>query len=120
MTVSDAIKDQFTHNYSKVLVQTWTDKNFFSTLETNPAQTLTNYGIPTEANTKINIITNTVDDSASLDDMINKWFEVQPGGTYDLYIPTKPQLGSETSAGAGDLRAQDDYCCCCCPCCTCT
>jgi hypothetical protein len=113
-TVQD---QQFVHNYSKVLVQAWTDSAFNQRLHQDPVFVLNQngFGLPDSANV-------TVEDGSGQPDLqaqISAWEEGHNTGNYVLYVPPQPQLGVESSKDPSGL-AQDTYCCCCSPCCTCT
>ena len=115
-----AVEEQFVHNYSKLLIEAWTDRGFIERLQAQPAQVLKEYGLPTVAYAQIDIIRTTQPEQASLEEMVREWFAGEQSGIYKLYIPQQPQLGAETSGATGEFTTQDTYCCCCCPCCTCT
>jgi hypothetical protein len=106
----------FVHNYSKVLVQAWTDTNYRSLLESNPAAALSQYGLVTQPGATIKVVEE-VGGSGNLQDQFKAWQTGQTSGSYTLYVPSKPQLGQGSDPG---MATEDSYCCCCCPCCTCT
>ncbi|MBD2511823.1 hypothetical protein H6G91_32060 [Nostoc muscorum FACHB-395] len=116
------IENQFVHNYSKLLIQAWTDRTFVTRLEAQPNQVLKEYGIAIPANARVELVRQLTDpNSASLKAQVDAWQQVEQTGTLRLFIPQQPQLFQQTSSGAGDYEVQDTTaCCCCCPCCTCT
>lgn len=119
--MASPLEEQFAHDYSKVLVQTWTDREFKARLEKEPAQVLKEYGIPTAKNAKINIVKEVQPGQASLATQMQEWVKGAETGNYTLYLPEQPQLSTESAAGVGDFGVSDvSVCCCCCPCCCCT
>ena len=116
--MSTADDNQFVHNYSKVLVQAWTDPSFMSSLKANPAAVLKGFGIVVPSGATVDII-QTDAKNADLQAQIKAWDAGKTSNKYTLYIPSSPQLGIHQ--GADGLGLEDtSYCCCCCPCCTCT
>jgi hypothetical protein len=115
--MADADQATFVHNYSKVLVHAWTDKAYNAQLHDDPVSVLNEAGfnLPANANVEITSATGAPDLSAQVD----AWNAGESSGNYVLYVPDKPQLGVEESKDPSGL-AQDTYCCCCSPCCTCT
>jgi hypothetical protein len=115
--MADADQAAFVHNYSKVLVHAWTDKAYNSQLHEDPVSVLNEAGfnLPSNATVEITSATGAPDLKAQVD----AWDAGKASGNYVLYVPDKPQLGVEESKDPSGL-AQDTYCCCCSPCCTCT
>ncbi|MBD2385981.1 hypothetical protein [Cylindrospermum sp. FACHB-282] len=117
-----AIENQFVHNYSKLLIQAWTDRTFMARLEAQPTQVLKEFGIAIPPNARIDIVKQVADpSSASLKVQVDGWKQVEQTGVLQLFVPQQPQLFQQTSSGATEFDVQDvTACCCCCPCCTCT
>jgi len=113
---ANLLEQSFVHSYSKVLVQAWTDSNYKSLLESNPAAALSQYGLVTQPGANIKIVED-VAGQGNLTDQYKAWQEGQQTGSYTLYVPSEPQLGQGSDPG---MATEDTYCCCCCPCCTCT
>jgi len=122
--MATVIQDQFVHNYSKLLIQAWTDRTFMMRLQQSPAQVLKDSGIAIPSTVTINIVTDlAAPSSASLKSQVDAWDQVvnTGGGTFNLYIPQQPQIFQSTSSASEGFNVQDTTaCCCCCPCCTCT
>jgi hypothetical protein len=115
--MADANETAFVHNYSKVLVHAWTDATYNQKLHEDPVFVLNQagFGLPADANVQVTAGGGNPDLKAQVD----AWEAGKASGDYVLYIPDKPQLGVEESKDTSGL-AQDTYCCCCSPCCTCT
>jgi len=109
----------FTHAYSKVLVNAWTDKAYLSQLLKDPVSVLTQAGLPVKQGGTVEI-DQSMGGSGDINVAVEAWNKGDETGKYVFYLPPQPQLGLETSAGAAEVAADTSYCCCCCPCCTCT
>ena len=78
-------EQSFVHSYSKVLVQAWTDSNYKSLLESNPAAALSQYGLVTQPGANIKIVED-VAGQGNLTDQYKAWQEGQQTGSYTLYV----------------------------------
>lgn len=114
---TDVQDQQFIHNYSKVLVQAWTDASFNAKLHDDPQFVLNQNGFAIPDSATVNI--EDAEGSPDLEAQVKAWNDGHDSGHYVFYVPEQPQLGVETSKDPTGL-AQDTYCCSCCPCCTCT
>lgn len=112
---------QFVHNYSKLLVDVWTNKQDFAQLEKDPASILSKYGITIKPSAHVQLEENGKVDASNattgLAQQVAAWDQGHLTGKYILYIPKVPQIGIEPTTNA---LADTTYCCCCSPCCTCT
>jgi hypothetical protein len=109
----------FTHNYSKVLVNAWTDKNYLSQLLKDPTTLLAQAGLPVKPGAQVEV-SQSMSGGGDINAAVDAWNKGADTGKYVLYIPPQPQLGLQTSAAAKEAAADTSYCCCCCPCCSCT
>jgi hypothetical protein len=109
----------FTHNYSKVLVNAWTDKNYLALLMKEPATVLTQAGLAVKPGGTVEI-NQKMAGKGDINAAVDAWNQGETSGKYVFYLPPQPQFGLETSAGASAVAADTSYCCCCTPCCTCT
>lgn len=109
----------FTHNYSKVLVNAWTDKNYLSQLLKDPTTLLAQAGLPVKPGAQVEV-SQSMSGGGDINAAVDAWNKGADTGKYVLYIPPQPQLGLQTSAAAKGAAADTSYCCCCCPCCSCT
>ena len=113
-----SVADQFVHDYSKVLVEVWTDPPFMELLKSNPVAALRTQGIALPANATVTVNT-TATGAPDLKAQIAAWEEGAKTNRYTLYVPPSPKLGVHGGTG-GIGQLDNSYCCCCCPCCTCT
>ena len=115
--MDQAQEAQFVHNYSKVLVQAWTDQAYKQHLASDPIPALQQFGIvvPKGANVKVDTTTTGAPD---LNKQVTDW----SSGNYTLYVPSQPKMGVHEGQGSvqGAQTLDSSYCCCCCPCCSCT
>src|SRR5437762_13507319 len=95
-------EQSFVHSYSKVLVQAWTDSNYKSLLESNPAAALSQYGLVTQPGANIKIVED-VAGQGNLTDQYKAWQEGQQTGSYTLYVPSGPQLGQGSDPGMAKI-----------------
>ena len=109
----------FTHNYSKILVQAWTDPAYLAQLQKDPAVLLKQAGLPTKAGATVTI-DRQMSGQGDINTAVQAWNQGDQTGKYTLYVPPQPQLGLQTSSAAKEVAADTSYCCCCCPCCSCT
>jgi len=110
--------DEFLHNYSKVLVEAWTDPSFMHLLESNPVAALRMKGLAVPAGATVTLDTK-MQGAPDRHAQIAAWEQGHTTRKYILYVPPAPLLGVHTGA-TGIGRLDTSYCCCCCPCCTCT
>jgi hypothetical protein len=114
-------RSDFVRSYSKVLTNAWSDEDFLRRLQSDPKNTLSEFGLDPGPNANVNIVTE-VQGEGGLDEQVKLWDEGRSSGDYKLYVPSVPQIeGTELSEQElENVAGGDEYCCCCSPCCTCT
>jgi hypothetical protein len=114
-------RSSFVEGYSKMLTQSWADEAYRKSVIGDAAGKLREAGVAVVAGTKVNVITE-ITSEGTLEDQIKLYEQGSLTGSFDLYLPTTPQMADgelsdtqlEAVAGGGDC------CCCCTPCCSCT
>lgn len=114
-------RSAFVSAYTKVLTAAWSDDAYVTRLEENPRTALAEQGLELPANATVQIIRN-VGGDPDLDAQVDLWSAGKATGTYELRVPSSPQI-EDRELSEADLEAVsggDTYCCCCSPCCCCT
>src|SRR6476619_701726 len=111
--MNKAEEQQFVHNYSKLLVNVWTDPAVHAHLQSDPAYVLRHYGLVVPKDAKVHVVSNAGGGKSDLHAQIAAWDKGAQSGTYTLYVPAQPQLGKASADGE---RNTSTPCCCCCPC----
>lgn len=107
----------FTRAYSKFLAHVWTDPAFKTEVHADPVKALKSAGVYLKPGATVTIKQPT--GKPFLAAQIDQWQEGNTSGHYDIVVPpTAPAPLKQEKLGA--ITADDSYCCCSCPSCSCT
>ena len=124
--MNEAEKSEFLAAYTDVLTRSWTDEEFSSLLDTDPASALRQCGLDVGPDAKVIVWRHIADDAPepSIDGAVELWELGNTTGSYLMSIPPASEISSEelseadlenVNAGFGIKISK----CCCCPCCCC-
>lgn len=117
-------KENFIHNYSKVIGQSWADDQYMDRLLKEPKSVLAEAGITVPAGAQLKVVRVEPTTQGKIESQVMVWEAGERTGTYELRVPIKdPNFAlsdEQLAAVAGGAASAIDACCCCCPCCCCT